>query len=698
MAWTRSAQADEAAQAALAKLLSPQSCLVVGPSRDPATYTGRPLRFLEEWGFAGNIGVVHPGAAEVDAWARWHRYRSIEEAASGSPWDVALVLLPGPQASDALIRCAEIGIRSAVVIASPVGFDRQAIQQSGIRFLGPNTFGCFTTWSRTPLTFATLLLREQVRSGTTAFFSQAGGVANTIIDVLRCGGGIATWICTGNEWSLDIVDCVDMARDEPRIREVGLYLEGLPRRDIRQAITRLTSVGKRCGVVLGGISDLGRRAAVSHTGKIAAITEATRDLLQSSGAMVFDLPHQMSFWLASPTRQPRRDRVAVVTPSGGFGVLLADVLSKVADVPEPSLALSYDLGRMLPGWDRQLIVDTGLLATNRVHSEAEVVLRLLDDHAIDSVLWVIAVDIHSNRDLAEVTQLFKQRDDVRGRLILCNLVYSYEPAEPAASNWRELGVPWVRSLADVEAMLQPARLHTPAVSTGHPSVAVTRRQQPDSTPRLVQDLVAAGIAFVETRWARTCEEAVAAANQIGWPVALKAAPDRLSHKTEVGAVALGIRDADDMSTQWKHLADRYDVTAGCWIQKMARGRHEFIVGFSRQDAINGTILVGPGGELAELLADVAYLGCEATKPSVIAKLRGLKVGPVFDGYRGKPPLAIELLAETVVAVARLVSTDPSIEEFELNPVVVGENSCVAVDVLISRSTVTSAPELGAGAL
>ena len=672
---------------ALSKVLAPSSCLFVGPSRDVSKYTGRPLTLMEKWGYRGEIGIVHPGASGSDWGGRWPVYATIEAACHGRSWDVAMVLVPGSAVADVIDEAAIGGVGSAVVIASSLDIDRDRVLGSGLPILGPNTFGAYATFSHTPLTFSTLVLEREIRSGGTMIVTQSGGLGNVVVDLLDAGGGVAAFVGTGDEWSIDAADCLRFAVHEPAVENVGLLLEGLPRGDIRAAVRGLTESGKRCGLLLAGFSAMGRKAAASHTGKMASFSAATRELLLDAGAAVFSEPHHLAYWLARGRHRGRRPDVAIVTLSGGFGVLVADGIDGVANMPEPSISLAADLGELVPSWDGTLVVDTGLIGSDRVNREVEILARLLREPTIDTVVWVVALDTMRSPDFSMIPELLSNVGDFRGRLIVCSIATGMPVDQAVASTLAGHGIPWVRTPSDVSAILTGTRARTDYEVVQKPSqqtqglAAEVMPRWMSQAPNVVQDLLLHGIRFVQTHVVRSLDEAREAAEAMGWPLVLKLASDQLDHKTEAGGVILGITKEAELAAAWDRLASIVDPSLGTWLQKQISGQAEFIVGFTRDDQLGGTMVVGLGGQLTELLQDFVYLSLYESRQAILAKLRRLRAAPLFQGFRGLPPISADLLAETVETVAAYARSDPALIELELNPVVVSESDCVPVDVL-----------------
>ena len=213
---------------ALSKVLAPSSCLFIGPSRDVSKYTGRPLTLMEKWGYGGEIGIVHRGASGSDWGGQWPVYATIEAACRGRSWDAAMVLVPGSAVADVIDEAANGGVGAAVVIASSLDIDKERVLARGLPILGPNTFGTYATFSDTPLTFSTLLLEMDIRPGGTMIVTQSGGLGNVVVDLIAAGGGVAAFVGTGDEWSIDAADCLRYAAHQPAVDNVGLLLEGLP--------------------------------------------------------------------------------------------------------------------------------------------------------------------------------------------------------------------------------------------------------------------------------------------------------------------------------------------------------------------------------------------------------------------------------------------------------------------------------------
>ena len=352
---------------AVDRLLRPRSVAIVGASADTAKLTGRPLAYLEKYGFTGAIYPVNPRVEAIGS----HRCYADIAALPDAP-DVALVLLGGHRVTDAVAALAARGTTAAIVLASGFGEsgeEGRARQEElkraagSMRLLGPNTIGLVNVTDRIVLSASNALVTDEIVAGKVALVSQSGGILGSILSRAQAVGlGFSKLIATGNESDLEVADFVDHLAGDEATRVIALYLEGLRKPDaFKVAVARARVAGKPVVAFKVGRSESGARSAVSHTGALAGSDAAYDALFRQFGVIraerysdLIDIPLALA-----AGRALKGNRLAIVTSTGGAASLLADAAGMAGfETPPPDDATAAKL--------KALAIDGATLDSNPI--------------------------------------------------------------------------------------------------------------------------------------------------------------------------------------------------------------------------------------------------------------------------------------------------------------------------------------------
>jgi acyl-CoA synthetase (NDP forming) len=695
----------------LHRLLNPRSVAVVGATPREDTYAHETLRNLALLGFEGSVWGVNPRHREV-------RGRPVVPSLSALPEPVDAVVVAVPAAATPAVveEAGRLGCGGAVVLAA--GFaeagehelqDRlaAAAARHDLPLVGPNCNGIVRLHRRAALWGDALAPQEP---GPVAVVTQSGNFAVNALATRR-GLRLHTVASCGNQAVLDATDMLAFLAGEDGVRAVALHLEDEgdgPR--LCEALARCAERGVGVAVLKGGTSAAGASAAAAHTGSVAGDHRVFRALAEEAGAAWARDWHELlelAKALAAGARARGRG-VALVTCSGGDCVIAADEAKRVGlELPPLAPATAARLRELLPP---AASVANPLDYTAQVWGDAELLRDLIAtvgaDAAIDQVLVLYDQPPGIGGWSAQTW------DAVREGILLGArgsdvpvLVASTLPElldDDGAATFGAAGVP---ALCGLPAGLLAARALLPA-PTGIASRLRSIAEAATSAPGTAADgrraitggasvarfgggrwlaeheakalLARAGVAVVPGRTARDEEDALAAAAELGWPVAVKASSAALRHKTEAGALALGVGDEPTLRGEYRRLA-ALGRPGAVLVERMAAGAVELLVA-ARRDAVVPCLVVALGGTWTELLGDAAVLPLPAEEARIAEALRSLRGAPLLTGGRGRPPLDVEAAAALAAAAGRAL-LDQGLELLELNPVMVGEQGAVAVDAV-----------------
>lgn len=685
----------------LARLLHPRGVAVVGASPDTRKLAGRPLAYLLRYAYEGAVHAVNPKYEEIDGRPCYPSIGRVPD-----PVDLALILLPAERVPEAVLACGARGIPFAITIAS--GFAeagnaplqnelRDACRRSGVRVIGPNCVGLLAVQERVTATFSTEVGRAMPRPGGLALVTQSGAVGNSLLQSCNALGiGVRAWISTGNEVDLGVLDLVDHLIDDPETTHFALFLEGLndgPR--LRAVAQRASQARKPILALRAGTSDLGRRVSVSHTSKLAGAAKVWAGVSRQAGIIdagtvddLVDLCLALDVIGAGRacTEPAGQDGVGLLTVSGGLGVLLCDQCAAVG-IPLPPFtpATAERLRAMLPPAARVgNPVDTALFADEDQYLECAG--AVLDDERISSLFLILTSLAHDYRALAPGLEALGRRAAAAGKHVALSFLSSSDPLPPElAVRLGRAGVlvlPSSERMVRVEAALRKLRRPIEGLAAGGPDRA--------ALPAGEDILVQAQIPRPAERICASVQEAQAAAEEIGFPVVLKAISADLPHKTECGAVRLDLPNAAAVAEAWTGIVGRLPGSVlldGMAVQAMVTGGVEMILACRHDPEFGPVVMLGAGGIWAEFIEDVAFRALPLGDTDVEDMLGELRILTLLTCARGRPLMDIGALEAAVRALGEAFLARPDLAEVEINPLAVlprGEGVCALDSLVQSR--------------
>jgi len=703
-------------------LLAPESIAVIGASADTETLRGRLTHALIGHGYAGRVYPVTRSQSEVLGLRAYASVGDLPEAA-----ELAVIVVPAAVVPRTLDECGARGIHAAVVISSGFAEEsgeaahardlelRRIAEKHGMLVCGPNSEGIVNPLQRVVATFSPVfhdprrpLLPDTPHGRSIAVSCQSGALTFAFLNRGRDRQLRFTYqVSAGNQTILEAHDYVDWALDHGGADIFLLYLEAIRRPDRFRAVAdKAAAAGKPLIIAKVGRSEAGRRAAASHTGALAHAGIIDDAIFRHHGIIRGeDLDHMLDVAAAFAfCPLPAGNRVAVITGSGGSAVWMADILTAHGlELPVLEDDIQRRLLALLPSYaSAQNPVDGTAQAIHEV-GYARLVEIVRQSQRIDTILLIgsLANDATAIKRAEELAELTGPRDKPI-------LLSTYTGASPQAmAAFAAAGIPCYTSMPScaraIRALVDYARFQTRLHRPPPPATVSSLRQTtaqalaaagPVLTENEAKELLAGyGVPRPPEGLAKSADEAAAVAARISGAVALKVQSPDITHKTEAGAVALGVsgegavREAYARVLANARAAHPGAAIRGVLVQKMASPGHEIILGVTRDPDFGPMLMVGLGGIYVEVLRDVTFAPVPISPDEALSLLGELRGAALLDGVRGAPPADRTALAELIAALSRFAADHAdAIDEIDLNPVIVHPqgHGLTVVDALIIK--------------
>lgn len=693
--------------ARLTRAFHPKSVAVVGATEDRNKVGGRPLYYLQRFGFKGAIYPINPKRPTVQG---LQAYASLD-ALPETP-DVAIVAVGQDQVLDMVRQCGERGVGAAVLMSSgfgetgPEGLIRQQelvakARLWGVRLIGPNAQGIANFHTGAVLNFSTMFMEIEPKDGPVAIISQSGAASVMPYALLHERGvGVRYLVASGNDADASVNELALSAASDPAIRVVLLYIESLTDPAMLAEVARVANARGAAVVALkSGRSAHGAKAAASHTGAMVNDDAVVDAFLARHGIWraqdMHGLVNAVELYLGAGL--PQADRLVVMSHSGAVGVLCADTAEQ----------LGLPLAELEPGTIRQLagIMPGFATAQNPVDLTASLMTnggmyaRTLEALATDPQADMFLVGIPVAGEGYDIEGM--ARDTARFAATVGKPTVVTAPQPDVRAAFRRVGIPVfsheTEALQALHQVSRHARLQQQALSRGAGSTAMpTLAIQTDGPATLSEAqsmalLGQAGIVLVPHTLCVNSDAAVSAWKEFGPEVVVKACSAHIPHKSEHGLVFLGVQTEAQVREAWNSCEQTVAAMGlpfeGVIVAARVRGRREFALGVRQDAAFGTTVMVSDGGKYVEALRDFAVLLWPFEEQDVRESLQRLRIAPILVGVRGEPPVDIDAVARTAVAMGRMAAAHADqIASIDLNPLIVGSHGegGWAVDAVIER--------------
>jgi len=685
---------------------SPQSVAVIGASRDEGKLGHGVLKNLLQYGYKGKVYPINPKADEILGLKAYPTVLDVP-----GEIEMAVVVVPAPVVARVLEECGQKGVRGVVIITA--GFREvggQGLKEEkrlaeiasryGMRIIGPNCLGLIDTLSSLNATFSPSMPKR----GNIAMMSQSGALLIAILDwAVAEEVGFSRMVSLGNKADVDEVDILEAWGEDPYSKVIAAYLEGVEDGRRFMEVVRRVTPKMPVVVIKAGTTEAGARAVSSHTGSLAGSEKAYDAALRQSGIVRANSMEDLFDYAFAFSQQPllNGNRIAIVTNGGGAGIMASDEVERVGlKMASLSRETIERLRERLPP-EANIYNPVDCLGDADAERYGYALETVLKDENVDGVIAAFTTQVVIDvEDIAQaVVQIAKRYEKPVFASFMGGKI-----SQAGIEILREHGVPNYpfpeRAVRAMLAMYQRRRfLDNPPREIerfeAHSSWVQGVFQQVRSEGRLTvgdaearRVMEAYGVPLPRSMLARNPEEAVEAAGNIGYPVAMKIASPDILHKTDIGGVRLNIRGPDEVRDSFDLLnyrALRFIPEAEIWgvlVQEMVVGCHEVLVGMSRDPQFGPLLAFGLGGIYVEALRDVTFRIAPVARWEAREMLSEIQGYNLLRGVRGERPADLEAIVDCILRVSQLVTDFPEIVELDINPLIVCEEGrgAVAVDL------------------
>ncbi len=689
------------------KIMKPKSIAVIGASTKPKTIGSEIMQRLRDYKFNGDIYPVNPKGGIIEG---FQAYTSVEEIPSDV--DLAVIIIPQKFVLDAVDQCYRKGIKGLCVISA--GFKEagkegaeaekelaKKVKEYGMRLIGPNCLGVLNTNPdvRMDATFAEALPER----GNIGFVSQSGALGGGILNILKdLNLGFAQFISIGNQADFNAESAMEYWENEDDVKQILLYMESIANpTNFRELATRI-SKRKPILALKAGRSAAGASAASSHTGSLAGADKAANALLAQSGVIreysLKNLFATAKVFANCPI--PKGDRVAIITNSGGPGIMATDAICEYGmQIAKITDETKEKLRSFLPA-AASVKNPVDMIASAPIEHYMQTLETVIADDNVDMIMVIYLpflglkdidvakaiMEIKAKNPQKPVVGVFMTTSDFFTKISEMDVnmpffMYAEEAAEGfnrlnQQRIWQERPVGEIKTYNVDKA--RAAEIIKQSISEGRAQL---------TTRESIDVLDAYGIRVCKSGFATNEEEVISIGNSIGYPVVMKMTSKTTSHKTDVGGVRVNIQSEEQLRAEYKDLLSKLeekgllDGLEGVIIQEMVKGNREMVCGIATDPQYGPMMMFGLGGVFIEVMKDVTFRIAPLTDIDAAEMIKSVKAYKLLEGARGTTPAQMDQIQETLLRLSQLVSDFKFIDELDINPLLVSEKTGegIAVD-------------------
>lgn len=691
----------------LDKIMKPKSIAVVGASTKEHTIGSDIMKRLQEYKFNGNIYPVNPKGGIIEG---LQAYTSVLEIPGEV--DLAIIVVNAKFVLSTIDQCHEKGIKGLCIITA--GFKETGkegaeaekqllakVREYGMRCVGPNCLGVVNTHPdiRMDGCFAESLPER----GNIGFVSQSGALGGGILNILKdLNLGFAQFISIGNQADVNAETALEYWEDDEDVEQILLYMESIQNPANFRKLASKISKKKPILALKAGRSAAGASAASSHTGSLAGADKAANALLAQSGVIreysLKNLFATAKVFANCPI--PKGDRVAIITNSGGPGIMATDAvceygmqMAKITDETKEKLRSFLPSAASVKN-------PIDMIASAPIEHYKETLKTVIADPNVDMIITIYLpflglkdidvakalMEIKAEHPEKPVIGVFMTKSDFFTKLsdMEVNMPF-FMYAEEAADGLNRLNQQrlWMERpegkipVYDVD--------YEKAKRIIKQSLAEGRAQL--TTRESIDVLDAYGIRVCKSGFATTEDEAVEIGNSIGYPVVMKMTSKTTSHKTDVGGVRVNIQSAEQLRAEYQDLIAKLtekglvDGLEGVIIQEMVKGNREMVCGIATDPQYGPMMMFGLGGVFIEVMKDVTFRIAPLTDVDAAEMIKSVKAYKLLEGARGTKPAQMDQIQETLLRLSQLVHDFSFIDELDINPLLISEKTGegIAVD-------------------
>ena len=691
----------------LDKIMKPKSVAVIGASTKEHTIGSDIMKRLQEYKFNGNIYPVNPKGGVIEG---LQAYTSILEVPGEV--DLAIIVVNAKFVLDTIDQCHQKGIKGLCIITA--GFKETGkegaeaekallakVKEYGMRCVGPNCLGVVNTHPEIRLDgcFAESLPER----GNIGFVSQSGALGGGILNILKdLNLGFAQFISIGNQADVNAETALEYWENEADVEQILLYMESIQNpANFRKLASRI-SKKKPVLALKAGRSAAGASAASSHTGSLAGADKAANALLNQSGVIreysLKDLFATAKVFANCPI--PKGDRVAIITNSGGPGIMATDAICEhgmqIAKISEET---KEKLRSFLPS-AASVKNPIDMIASAPIEHYKQTLEKVIGDENVDMIITIYLPflglkDIDVAKALMEIKAKNPQKP-VIGVFMTKSEFFStlsdmdvnmpfFMYAEEAADGLNRLN--------QQRKWMERPEGKIPSFNVDYKRAkeiiaqSINEGREQLTTRESIDVLDAYGIRVCKSGFATTEEEAVTIANSIDYPVVMKMTSKTTSHKTDVGGVRVNIQSEAQLRAEYQDLIAKLtekgliDGLEGVIIQEMVKGNREMVCGIATDPQYGPMMMFGLGGVFIEVMKDVTFRIAPLTDIDAKEMIKSVKAYKLLEGARGTKPAQMEQIEETLLRLSQLVNDFKFIDELDINPLLISEKTGegIAVD-------------------
>jgi len=688
-------------------IMKPKAIAIIGASTKPSTIGSEIMLRLKEYDFNGKIYPVNPKADEI---CGFKVYPSVGEI----PGDVdfAVIIIPSKFVLDAVDQCNAKGIKGICIISAgfkETGAEGVALEKEladkvaayGMRCVGPNCLGVLNSHPdiRMDATFAETLPVH----GDIGFVSQSGALGGGILNILKdLNIGFAQFVSIGNQADVNAETMIEYWENDDDVKQILLYMESIPNpENFRKLATRVTKK-KPIIALKAGRSAAGASAASSHTGSLAGADKAADALLKQSGVIrEFSLKNLFAtakVFSNCPT--PKGNRVAIITNSGGPGIMATDAICEYGlEMAQITDATRETLRSFLPA-AASVKNPIDMIASAPLEHYKQTLETTIADPNVDMIM-VIYLPFMGLKDIDVANAVMEIKAKHPEKPVIGVFMTKSEFFSKLAE--QEVNMPFFmysEEAADGLFRLDQQRQWEARPEGKAPAFKVDKAKATEIIKKSVKEgrdqlttlesidvLDAYGIRACQYGLATDLDETVKVANSIGYPVVMKITSKTITHKTDVGGVIVGIQSEEQLREEYNALIERLraknilDGLEGVIVQEMVKGSREMVCGVATDPQYGPMMMFGLGGVFIEVLKDVIFRLAPLTDIDAEEMIKSVKSYELLKGARGTTPAQIDQIQESLLRLSQLVTDFGFIDELDINPLLISEKTGegIAVD-------------------
>lgn len=681
----------------LESLLKPKSIAVVGASADRGKIGSLPITFLKRYGYAGSVYPINPKEKEIEGWKCYPSVSDIPKTI-----DLLVVAVAASRIPDLLMDCEPGKVKSALILSSGYaetgaeGSLRQKelcelAHQKGIRLVGPNSVGVVNMWQGVVPAISQVFDQKGLEPGPIAFVTQSGALGTAITAIAHEEGvKLGYFVSTGNEADLDFSDFCQFFIEDPNVKIIAGYVEGI--RDgakFQRMARQATIAGKPIVLLKVGRTEVGNQAAKSHTGALTGSDEIYQSIFEENGVIRAESIEEMFDYLkifsCFPAESRSTKKVAVLSHSGGAGVLMADkCINEGLDMPPLSDKLKETLAKRLPSYaSLQNPVDMTANVVFNPDVMSGTVYDVIKSREYDASM--LCVNLIWRQGDALANELLAAKKETSGDLAVAWIAGLKDPIKKLNENGIPVYSDPIRCAKAVATkvtwdctrnrIMQTSPLEIEMTnSSNSPFVGETFVEQESLLQKYQIPLAPAELTH-------SVEEAREAARRLGYPIALKLIAPGLLHKSDIGGVITGVKSDEELQAAYERLHGvklKEVQLEGILVQKMVSNGVELFAGVKRDPVFGPITVFGLGGIYVEILKETILRPAPFSVDQAMETIRKARFFPLLDGARGRQKCDVLALAQLLSQLS-ILSVKESVEAIDLNPIIALPQSAAVVD-------------------